>query len=73
MSLATIDVGISGINGHAVIECIGETCAVPAAIPVVLPTLPVTAVGKLYKPALRLLAVRRVLDQSFSERKLEVD
>lgn len=48
---------------------IAERPAVPKRIEI-LPSLPVTAVGKVYKPALRALATRRVLGAALAERGL---
>lgn len=48
-------------------EHIAERAAVPARI-VVLPTLPVTAVGKIFKPELRHRAIEHVLGAALAER-----
>lgn len=44
---------------------IGERPAVPKRIDI-LPSIPVTAVGKVYKPALRVLATQRTLDEQLA-------
>ena len=50
---------------------IGERAAVPRHIEV-LDELPKTAVGKIFKPGLRRLAIARVFDAAFAEAKLQV-
>ena len=50
-------------------ERIPERAAVPARI-VVLPSLPATAVGKIYKPELRWRAIEHVLTEALAQRSI---
>lgn len=49
---------------------VGERAAVPKHVEI-LPELPKTAVGKIFKPALRRLAIARVLDAALAEAGLD--
>lgn len=70
----TLQPGAS-ISEHELIEYarhhIGERAAVPVHLDI-LSTMPVTAVGKIFKPKLRMLAIQRVLEEAFKEHHLEV-
>jgi fatty-acyl-CoA synthase len=56
----------AGVDAAALARFIAPLIAEPPAMPKhieVLPDIPVTAVGKVYKPALRALAIRQVLTE----------
>lgn len=60
----------AALMSHAA-DRIGERAAVPKHVEV-LDELPKTAVGKIFKPALRRRAITRVFDAAFAEAKLPV-
>ena len=59
------EVSVEALAAHAR-EHIHERAAMPKHIEI-LPELPVTAVGKVFKPALRRLAIARVLDHALEK------
>jgi fatty-acyl-CoA synthase len=66
---ADAHVSVEQLLGHAR-DSIGERAAVPKHLEV-LPELPKTAVGKVFKPELRKLAIRRVYNQALAEAGME--
>src|ERR1039458_9390990 len=59
---------LSELQAHAV-RTVPERAAVPVRIEI-LPALPLTAVGKIAKPALRLRAIDHVLNHALTEQGL---
>lgn len=68
--VAGTEVSVEALMEHAR-EHIPERAAVPKYIEV-LPELPKTAVGKIFKPDLRKLAIRRVYDEALAGAGLPV-
>jgi len=57
------------VDGEALRRYLGPIIGEPAALPrhvSVLPDLPMTPIGKIYKPALRVLATRRAVAEALS-------
>ena len=57
------------VDGEALRRYLGPIIGEPAALPrhvAVLPELPLTPIGKIYKPALRLLATRRAIEEALT-------
>ena len=57
------------VDGEALRRYLGPIIGEPAALPrhvSVLPDLPMTPIGKIYKPALRVLATRRAIAEALS-------
>jgi fatty-acyl-CoA synthase len=68
VAFVTLKAGAS-VSGEQLREFIEPVVSEPAAVPkyvAILPDLPVTPIGKIYKPALRVLATRRAIENALS-------
>jgi fatty-acyl-CoA synthase len=68
VAFVTLKAGAT-VSGEELRNYLEPIVSEPAALPkyvAILPDLPVTPIGKIYKPALRLLATRRAIESALS-------
>ena len=68
MAFVTLKAGAT-VSGEELRRYLEPIVSEPAALPkyvAILPDLPVTPVGKIYKPALRVLATKRAIESALS-------
>jgi len=71
--LSTLKAG-ANVSGEDLRRYLEPIVSEPAAVPkyvTILPDLPVTPIGKIYKPALRVLATQRAIESALAGAGLE--